>query len=182
MKSIYILLTKSETITSRMIRLTTAAKYTHASISLEPDLSPLYSFARRFVHLPLPAGLCTESLHKGYFKRYDEIPCALYELKVSDSVWEAVRNDIEQMMADAPSYRFSVVGLIFCGLKVPVHRRNRYFCSEFVSEVLHRNNALNLSKKPSLMSPQDYSEMSELKCLYEGALRSLRTQYLLQSV
>lgn len=164
-----------------MIRLTTAADYTHVSVSLEPNLSPLYSFARRYVHLPLPAGLRTESLHQGFFKRYDGIPCALYELSVPDRVREAVRNDIERMMRDAPSYRFSVMGLIFCGLNVPMHRRNRYFCSEFVGEVLGRNGALRLPKKPSLMRPQDYAELPELVCLYRGDLRSLRSQYLLRN-
>ena len=80
-RSIYILLTKSDTCISKIINLTTADRYTHASISFEENLQPMYSFARKYVHFPLPAGLRHEPLDEGFFKRYSYIPCALYELK-----------------------------------------------------------------------------------------------------
>lgn len=150
MKSIYILLTKSDTWVSKIIKLTTDDKYTHASISFEESLQPMYSFSRKYVNLPLPAGLRTEPLTKGFFLKYRYIPCALYELKVNDTVYWKARQEVEQMMANAPSYRFNVIGLILCRLNIPFHRERRYFCSEFVSEVLRRSKALPLPKEPSL--------------------------------
>ena len=47
MKSIYILLTRSTTILSRLVYLITRDKYTHVSISFEKDLQPLYSSGRK---------------------------------------------------------------------------------------------------------------------------------------
>ena len=79
MKKIYILLTKSDTWVSHLIKLVTNDTYTHASISFEPDLQPMYSFSRKFVNLPLPAGLRMEPLDRGFYKKYSYIPCALYE-------------------------------------------------------------------------------------------------------
>ena len=68
MKSIYILLTKSDTWVSRIIKLATDDKYTHASISFEENLQPLYSLSRKFVNMPLPADLRTEPLTKVFFR------------------------------------------------------------------------------------------------------------------
>ena len=62
MRKIYIFLTKSDTWVSHLISLVTNDTYTHASISFEPNLQPMYSFSRKFVSLPLPAGLRAEPL------------------------------------------------------------------------------------------------------------------------
>lgn len=173
MKSIFILLTKSDTYISKLIKLTTEDTYTHASISFDESLQPLYSFSRKYVNLPLPAGLRTEPLTKGFFQKYDYIPCALYELKVSDETYIAARREVEQMMKEAPTYRFNVIGLVSCRLGIPFHRERRYFCSEFVSEVLTRSQALPLPKDTSLMRPNDYTKIPALSCRFEGRLNTL---------
>ena len=54
MKKIYILLTRSDTWISKLINLATDDTYTHASISFESGLQPLYIFSRECIHLPLP--------------------------------------------------------------------------------------------------------------------------------
>ncbi len=173
MKHIYILLTRSSTCISKIINLTTSDRYTHASISFEESLQPMYSFARKYVNFPLPAGLRIEPLHKGFFKKHNQIPCALYELEVSDDVYAAAKREVEEMMLEARKYEFSIIGLILCRLNIPLRRQNKYFCSEFVSEILSRSNALPLPKAPSLMRPNDYTEIPALSCKYEGKLSNL---------
>ena len=176
MKSIFILLTKSDTYISKIIKLTTSDTYTHVSISFDESLQPLYSFSRKFVNLPLPAGLRSEPLTKGFYKKYDYIPCALYELQVEDDVYNAARQEVAQMMVEAPRYRFSVIGLVLCRLGIPFHRQRHYFCSQFVSEILNQSNALPLPKDPSLMRPNDYTKLPGLTCLFEGQLYMLVEQ------
>lgn len=181
-KTIYVLLTRSGTWVSKIIHWTTADAYTHASIAFDESLQPLYSFSRRFVNLPLPAGLQTEPLDKGFYKKYEAIPCALYELQVEDHVYEAVRQEVTLMMADAPRYRFNLLGLLLCRLNIPFHRAHHFFCSEFVSEVLHRGHALKLPKDTSLMRPNDYTRLPELKCRYQGTLRHFIRHHLPKEV
>ncbi len=173
MKSIYILLTRSSTIISRVINLTTADRYTHASISFDESLEPMYSFSRKYVHIPLPAGLRVEPLHKGFFKKYNSIPCALYELRVTDEIYENAKREVEIMMAERKKYYFNIIGLILCRLNIPLRRRYHCFCSEFVSEILSRSNALMLPKAPSCMRPNDYTNIPDLSCKYEGRLNKL---------
>ena len=70
MKSIYLLLTKSDTYVSKTIGLATSDKYTHISISFEETLEPLYSFARKYKRTPLPAGIRPVSYtHLDVYKR-----------------------------------------------------------------------------------------------------------------
>ena len=59
-RSIYILLTRSGTWFSRFIHLVTSDCYTHASIGLDGPSGPFYSFARKYEHFALPAGLVEE--------------------------------------------------------------------------------------------------------------------------
>lgn len=173
MKSIYILLTHSNTYVSKLIKLVTADMYTHASISFDESLQPLYSFARKYVYVPLPAGLRIEPLINGFYKKDRYIPCALYELKVEDEVYEAAKREVEEMLKNARAYRFNIIGLFLCRLGISYRRKYSYFCSEFVSEILMRSKALNLPKEPSLMRPNDYTKITQIECCYEGTLSSL---------
>lgn len=74
MRSIFILLTRSQTIASRVIHMVTDAQYTHSSLSFEEDMQEMYSFGRKYTHLVLPAGFRIESLHRGFYKAYNQIP------------------------------------------------------------------------------------------------------------
>lgn len=173
MKSIYILLTRSNTCISKAIKLATNDTYTHVSISFHQNLQPLYSFARKYSLSPLPAGLRTESFTEGFYKKYNNIPCALYELQVDDDIYCATKDAVENMYAESSVYRYNILGLILCRFNIPFHRERHYFCSEFVSEILKEHHAVNLPKDPSLMRPNDYLDMPLFSCIFEGYLRNL---------
>ena len=176
MRSIYVLLTHTGTYISKTIRVFTKAKYTHASISFEDGLQPLYSFSRKYVYLVLPGELHNEPLETGFFKRHSNIPCAVYEVKVSEEVYQKAKAVVNDMLTDDVNYKFSVLGLLPCGLQIPHNRRRHYFCSEFVSKVLDESGALELPKEKSLMRPNDYTSVPNLNCIYEGKLNELIAQ------
>lgn len=176
MKNIYILLTKSETILSKIVHLVTADEYTHASIAFDENLQTLYSSSRKNGRTLFPAGPCTESLYSGYFKRHAQIPCAVYELQVSDEAYEKAIKEVEEIMAKANQYHFNIIGLLLCRFNIPYHRKHYFFCSQFVSEVLHRSQAISLPKDTSLMRPVDYTQLPELFCRFRGYLCDLANQ------
>ena len=176
MKTIYILLTRSETLLSKIVHFMTADTYTHASIAFDADLKMLYSSSRKNGHSLFPAGPCTESLYGGYYKRHPQIPCAVYELQVSDETYEKAKLEVKQIMVAADQYHFNIIGLLLCKFNVPYHRKRYYFCSQFVSEVLHRSKAITLPKDTSLMRPSDYMWLPELLCRFQGYLNELAAQ------
>ena len=104
MKTIYILLTRSGTLLSNLVYRLTGARYTHASLAFDEDLSCLYSSTRKNGYTMFPAGPSREYLDRGVFRLRPEVPCALYALEVSrgglhprpppgrphDGPWEAI--------------------------------------------------------------------------------------------
>lgn len=173
MKTIYILLTRSGTILSRVIGVLTADRYTHVSLSFEESLQPLYSSSRKNGETIFPAGPCEELFHRGYWKRHPQTPCALYRLTVSDAAYNAAMREVELIMRNAEMYHFNILGLMFCRMNIPWRRRHHYFCSQFVGEVLNKSNALCLPKDATLMRPVDYMELPELSCCFTGVLGEL---------
>lgn len=172
MKSIYVLLTKSNTFVSKTIGVATGAPYTHASISFDRQLTKLYSFARQTPFFPLPAGIVQENLEYGYFSRHLDIPCRVYELHVPDHVYEKAVTRVEQMMSSSTEYHYSLLGLFLCRMDIAFDRERHYFCSQFVGEILQQSGALELPKAASLMQPMDYASLPDLTLIYEGTLKS----------
>ena len=86
MKTIYILLTRSGTLLSKLVYAATGASYTHASMAFDAELSCLYSSTRKNGYTMFPAGPSKEYLNRGVFRLRDNAPCALYALEVSDEV------------------------------------------------------------------------------------------------
>ena len=115
MRTIYIVLTKSGTYLSKFIRVVTKANYTHASMSFEDKLQPLYSFSRFQAFPPLPAGLNNESFDNGVYKKYPHIPCAVYKIEVDEEIYLKAKGEVEHMLKNADYYRFNILGLWLCG-------------------------------------------------------------------
>ena len=165
MKTIYILLTRSGTLLSKLVYAATGASYTHASMSFDAELSCLYSSTRKNGYTMFPAGPSKEYLNKGVFRLRDNAPCALYALEVSDEAYSHALHRAEEFMRHSEEYSFNILGLILCALHIRWQRRRHYFCSQFVSEVLEQSGALAL--------PKDSTLMPQLKCLYKGRLADL---------
>ena len=78
MKTIYILLTRSGTLLSKLVYAATGSSYTHASMAFDADLSCLYSSTRKNGYTMFPAGPSKEYLNKGVFPSAGRRPlCAV---------------------------------------------------------------------------------------------------------
>jgi hypothetical protein len=99
MKTIYILLTRSGTLLSKLVYAATGASYTHASMAFDAELSCLYSSTRKNGYTMFPAGPSKEYLNKGVFRLRDNAPCALYALEVSDEAYSHAQNQPQRVEA-----------------------------------------------------------------------------------
>lgn len=174
MKTLYILLTRSPSIVSKMIHLTTGEAYTHSSLAFSEDSGIFYSFGRKYTNLPLPAGLKREVLQEGFFKKHEKMPCALYAVPAEDGCYRKIKESVLQMMQEKERYRYNLLGLAFCHLQIPWERKNRYFCSEFICTVLQNGGAMGKEKAPSLFHPQEFAVLPGARLLYKGDLLGLR--------
>lgn len=176
MRSIYILLTRSGTVVSRAIWLVTRADYTHVSLAFDHDLVEMYSSSRKNGRTLFPSGPTREYLRGGYFRKPHRIPCALLELQVDEETYEQVRQEVQAVMREQDRYRYNIAGLLMCQMQIPSQRKYHLFCSQFISMVLQRSNALDLPRDPSLMKPNDYASLPGLICRYQGTLSELMAQ------
>ena len=173
MKTLYIFLTRSGTLLSNLVYRLTGAQYTHISLAFDEDLSTLYSSTRKNGYTMFPAGPSREYLNRGVFLMRENIPCALYALEVTDEAYIRAKRRTQHMMHHGELYRFNSLGLLLCWMHIRWQRRRHYFCSQFVSEVLEKSGAMELPKDSTLMHPNDYAQLPQLKCLYEGCLAGL---------
>ena len=97
MKSIYILLTRSTTICSRIVYMATRSEFTHAAISLDRNFDKLYTFGRKYKRLMLPAGFVRESVYDGLLGDSDDMRCAVYEIKISDISYKRLTKFLSHM-------------------------------------------------------------------------------------
>jgi len=173
MKSIYIVMTATGTWFSKCIGLYTRARYNHASICLDSGINEFYSFGRKIAWFPLVGGFVIEHKDTGLFKAFGNTMCAIYRLDIEDAKYDALNKSIETFIKNRRKYGYNILGLIGVMLNIPMKRKNKFFCTQFVATMLQTSNIHNFGKDPSLITPQDLQEISGLVTVYEGRLSDL---------
>ena len=163
MKSIYILLTRSTTICSRIVYMATRSEFTHAAISLDRNFDKLYTFGRKYKRLMLPAGFVRESVYDGLLGDSDDMRCAVYEIKISDISYKRLTKFLSHMEKNKEKYRYR-----------KYERKGYFFCSQFVYYALSKSGTIERTMEPSLVRPMDLSELSEANEIFRGKIRELR--------
>ena len=174
MKTIYIMLTRTGSMVSKIVSFFTKTKYTHASLAFDEDLVELYSSGRKKGLKMFPAGPTQESLYRGFFGVKPFVPCAIYELPVSEEVYMKARKEIDYFIEHIDEYKFSALGIIACKLNIAWERKNKYFCSQFVAEILTRSGAVEFGKPNCLVHPRDYEKLKGIIKKYEGTIADIR--------
>lgn len=172
MKKIYILLTRTGTVPAKIIHFFKGGTFTHTSLSLTPATDRLYSYARRKINNPLKAGLIVENIHTEVFALYPDCHCALYCLTVSDEAYEKMQREITFFFDNYKKAKYNFFGMIPLALGIRIRRKFRLTCSQFVARILESSREIELPKDPYLMLPNDFSDISGIKLLYDGRLAS----------
>lgn len=170
MKYVYIFLTRTGTRVANVIGSITGDRFAHASISLDRELTELYSFARRGIHNPFCSGFEKENIHRGIFAIFGDCYSHLYRLTVTDEVYDHIENTLHEMYRTRFNYRYNFLGLFSCALGVPSNFRHHYTCSQFVSWILESSGAAVLPKNMGLMKPDDLATLPDLKLIYRGRI------------
>ena len=83
-RQLYIVISQTGTLLSRILKQITGAEYNHASISLSRDLERMYSFGRRHPYNPFWGGFVIESPRTGTFKRFSETRVLVLSVSVTE--------------------------------------------------------------------------------------------------
>lgn len=170
MKKIYIILTHTGTILSKIIKLFTNNKYTHVSISLDREMDQMYSFGRLNPYNPFVGGFVREGINIGTFKRFKNTKTEVYSLEIKDEEYQRIKEIIENMSINKKDYKFNIRGLIFAFFRKRHIRKNKFYCSEFVRYILENSN-IKLEDISKVIKPEDFRKLKILHLEYEGLLR-----------
>lgn len=170
MKDVYLVLSQTGTIVSRLIKLFTHEPYSHASVSLDRHLKTLYSFGRTQLYNALSGGFCKESPDYGTFKRFKRTKVAVLRLHVTESVYEELSELLERMYAERKKYRYNYRGLFLAAKGKACKRENCYYCSEFVRELFVRFGLTDKDFFGDAVRPTELLNLPNAELVYEGRM------------
>lgn len=173
-QQIYLVISQTGTILSRVLKLITGAEYNHASVSLEPSLRRMYSFGRLNPYNPFFGGFVVESPRAGTFGRFSNTKAVVLSLRVDDDTYEKIDSFLKSMYERRRDYHYNYLGLVLAAFRLPYRQRNCYYCSEFVREILTRFSIVGDGEFDPIVKPIHFLRLSDAREIFRGRLRRYR--------
>ena len=170
MKQIYIVLTYTGTVMSKIIKSYTRDEFAHVSIALDQNLQQMYSFGRLNAYNAFNGGFVHEYIDKGTFKRFHNTRAKIYCIDIDEEKYEMLQNQISNFEKEKDKYDFNYLGLFGVGFNIKRRKPNCFYCAEFVKYVLE-NSEIDFSL-PELIRPENFKDIPESKEIYKGLLRN----------
>ncbi len=171
-RQIYVIVSQTGTMLSRLLKLATGARYNHVSVSLDPELYTMYSFGRLNPYNPFWGGFVRESKLRGTFKRFKNTEAVVLAIDIDDDKYEVIKEYLETMYDNKNIYRYNYLGLILAAVRFCYRRRNSYYCSEFVKDLLLRFDITEEEYFRRIAQPIHFLGLPDAKVIYRGKLRS----------
>lgn len=169
--TVYIVISQTGTLFSRLLKIATQTPYNHVSISFDKDLRLMYSFARRKIYFPWIAGFIEECPTEGMFKRKPKTECSVYALKLTMNQYQKMLESLAPFLMNPKPYRYNFLGLPFMWLGIPFERRYHYVCSQFVGRLLQDSGVIGEEYASNLMRPYDFAKLKQAELVYQGRLK-----------
>lgn len=173
-RMVYVVVTRTNTIPSRMIRAWTKSPYNHVSLSFDAELKDMVSFGRLYPAFPVPGGFVHEGKEKGFFQRFQDTQCRVYEKEVSEKEYQAFTRLLHRFHQHR--FRFNNLGLVTLMAGIPLERDNAFFCSQFCGKMLSESGIYDFEKPFGLLRPSDFCGLDGFTLLYEGRLRDFERE------
>lgn len=164
---VYIILSYTGSLPSKIIKKASRVEYSHVSLSLDDELTNMYSFGRKFLYFPWYGGFIQESVHDGLFKRMSMSRIAVYKIPINNNQKNKIEESINIFNDNKDNLYYDYIGLLGMTLGKDMFRDNGFVCSTFVGDVLSQS-SYSLPKPTWLLRPIDFSELNDSELVYEG--------------
>lgn len=149
---VYIVAMHSGTPLANIIQKVTNDEFSHACISFNSKLDPLYSFGAKELGKS-DLGLVKQSPTSAFYKSY-KAHYKVFVAFVDKESYAKMKNRIQWFETNENKMKYDFIGLIKILFNKDTEKNTyKYFCSRFVSEILGFGK--QLAKLPSLYKPQD---------------------------
>ena len=171
MKNIYIVVSQTNSVVSRLLRHVTGDKYNHVSISFDENLSAMYSFGRIFAITPIFGGFVRESPAYGTMKKFIKTAdIVILKLAVEEDTYLKINQHIAKMYSERRKYHYNYIGLLLAKTGFYFHREKYFYCSEFVKDVLERFDVVGKDDFAQIVRPMELLNIPGGKIIYQGKL------------
>lgn len=167
MKKIYIVLSQSYSVLARIIKLVTKDKYSHISISFDKECTDMYSIGRKYKYYPFIGCYMNENIYKGLYSVSQRAEILIYELTISDEKYKNIKKLLDEYGISCKGYNF--LGLVLAIFNKKINRK-KYYCSEFIYNVLSDDSVNILKRTNNIVKPMDFLKIGNLKFIYEGKI------------
>ena len=174
MKKIYIILTHTGTVLSRLIKYYTKNEFSHSSIALDKELKEMYSFGRLNPYNPFWGGFVHEGISIGTFKKFKNTKAKIYSLEITDVQYNKAKEIINYMKNMKKIQKFNVIGLFAVGFNKKINFKNSFYCAEFVKYVIE-NTGIK-TNLPEIIKPEDFKKLENTKLIYQGKLKDYNVE------
>ena len=161
---VYIVLSSGSSLFAKGIKAVTRSEFSHAMISFNSKLDPLYSFGTKAGGKGL--GFVVNN-PKDYVFDVEDAKYAVYVMFVTDKAKKAMKDALKFFIdnKDKLKYDFHGIADIWVG-KTSDQRQGKWFCSRFVMFLISK--ATELSKAPSLWRPGDITKLENISLVNRG--------------
>lgn len=162
---VFIVLMHTGTSIASAIKAFTHDEFSHACISFNSKLDPLYSFGRKKLDMA-DSGFVVNSPKADFFTKFHTY-YSVYVMYVNKKSIDAMKHRLEYFIKNEDNLKFDNLNMIGCGLGISSEKSKKYFCSRFCMEIIGQG--VELEKVPSLYRPQDMSELDNISLVNKGA-------------
>ena len=164
---IYIVFSSTPYKIGKLIRRVTGGTYNHVSISLDKDLTQMYSFSRRYYKTPLYGGFVHESRSR-YHVNGNTTRICVCALPVTPRQYATLRNMIADMHRRSRFYIYNHLSALGAVIHRPIFAKDAYTCVEFCTKVL-REMGINL-QVGKYYSVEDIRKILKPYVIYYGVM------------
>ena len=165
---IYLVLTNSETLPSKIIRLYTRNEFNHILISMDASLETMYSFGRKTLYNPFHGGFVEEGIDSAFFRRFSKTTCEVFALPVSKKQHQLLQKQISAFIENQQELDYNYIGILYCMFNKNKERQNAYFCSQFVSLLLANADIISMEKQ--FIIPSHAQNIEGIQQVFKGQL------------
>lgn len=171
-KKIYVVLTRTNSGLSNVVKFITRDKYTHAAISLDRELNEMYGFSRKYTYNPFIGIFKKENVTKGLYKHQKILPGIIIEMTVTKEQYTKFKTIIDEFTINSYRYKYNSKGLIYVLLNKEMSAENKFLCSEFVYYILNQCGIIEWNIPANLIRPQQLVNLPG-RIIYEGDLKEI---------
>lgn len=159
---VFLVLSSGSSWFANAIKAVTKNEFSHAMISFNSKLDPLYSFGTR------TDGKLGFVINNPKDRVWDIEDCkySVYVMYVTDKAKRAMKKRLDDFVSKEKDLKYSFKGILDIWRGKESEKDEKWFCSRFVVEIISK--AQNLAKVPSLWRPGDIEQLSNISLVNRG--------------